>query len=426
MIAELYFQLFVAICIGLITWGLIHNQHIYQYPFFMGVINVIFVLPQAFALINNPGVVSQTALERVLLMASLCAAMCWIGYSFRANDKLLNDLDIQIDNDKLLKVAIFLTLIGWIFSILTNIEAAKIAGRNFTGPVVIYIFFAQGIYLGFSIFLFMLLKQPSLINFAGTFIAVIPILKTILIGRRQPIVTFLVIVGVIFWIVRLVTPPRWLVGIFLVLGIYLIPVIGTLRDDFWLLILNQDWETLISASQNSLNSLLEGNILELRNAALLMDSVDYSGNYKWGAGYWDALVAQYVPRQFVGEDFKNLLTFDLQHRESISQLNKLYGYQRPSGTTITGIGDSYLEFGYFGSLVFALIGYLFKNLWISSTERKSIISLLLMVGLISPAMLTVTHDTGGFLKQLLFQITVVSLIAYYARFKPSIEKPNKK
>lgn len=416
MLSELYFYFFVGICLALAAWGLSRPERIYQYPFFMGVINIIFVLPQAVALIDNPGVVSQTALERVLLMACLCALMCWVGYKAKPNDKLLHTLDIKLDDNKLLKAAIFLSIIGLIFGLLTSNEAKNVTGA-WSGSVVIYLFFSQVIYLGFSIFLFRLLKHPSLLNFLGIFITIIPIIQTVLAGRRQPTVTFLVMVGTIFWIVRRLAPPRLLVAMLLVAGIYLIPVIGLLRGDFWTLIFYQDWATLISASQDALNLLLKGNILELRNAALAMDAADYKGQYQFGTEYWDALVSQYVPRQFVGEEFKKSLMFNLENKGTLLEL---YGYVAPTGATSTGIADSYLQFGYFGSLVFALIGYFFKSLWVSAVEQKSIISTLLMISLISPAMLGVTHGTTGLLPALVFYGTVVSLVAYYARSKSPV------
>lgn len=409
---ELYFQVYIVICLALILWGFSRPERIYQYPFFMGVINVIFVLPQAQALIGNPDVVSQTALERVLLMACICVLMCWVGYAADPNDKLLKTLDIKIDDNKLLKAAIVLAIVGWVFGILTGIAAAELTGL-WTGPATIYVFFAQVIYLAFSIFLFRLLKQPSLINFWGTFITIIPIIQTVLGGRRQPTVTFLVIVGVIFWIVRRLAPPRWLVAILLVSGIYLIPVIGNLRGGFWTLLFNQDWTTLTSASQDALDSVLEGEVLELRNAAVAMDVTQYTGQYQWGVGFWNNLVFQYVPRQILGEGFKNSLM--LNAGAEITNASQLLGYEWSLGSTITGIGDSYVQFGYFGSLSFALIGYLFKTLWVASIERKSVVSLLLMIGLISPAMIGVTHGIGRFLQEFVFQVAVVSIVAYYTR-----------
>jgi hypothetical protein len=102
------------------------------------------------------------------------------------------------------------------------------------------------------------------------------------------------------------------------------------------------------------------------------------------------------------------------------------GYEWSLGSTITGIGDSYVQFGYFGSLSFALIGYLFKTLWVTSIERKSVVSLLLMIGLISPAMIGVTHGIGRFLQEFVFQVTVVTIVAYYVRSESPVNHNNER
>ena len=56
--AETYRNLLVIVCLGLFVWGLIRIERIYQYPFFMGAIFLSFLVPQAFALVNNPAVLA--------------------------------------------------------------------------------------------------------------------------------------------------------------------------------------------------------------------------------------------------------------------------------------------------------------------------------------------------------------------------------
>jgi hypothetical protein len=80
----------------------------------MGGIFVSFILPQAIALSNNPGPVSQQALERVLLMSCLCAAMCWLGYQLPPSHSFLKKLDISVDSKKLFRGGIVFVLIGYV------------------------------------------------------------------------------------------------------------------------------------------------------------------------------------------------------------------------------------------------------------------------------------------------------------------------
>lgn len=411
---EFFRNLLIGICALIVMWGTVKIERIYQFPFFMASMVISFILPQVSALINNPGVVTEKMLIPTLAMACLCTSMCWIGYHLPPNLQLLRRLQTPLDDKKLLQAGIFLTTIGWIFSIFTAQAAIQIeAGKQWTGPATIFAFFAQVIYLGFAILLMQLLSKPSVINITGTVIAGLPIIQTILAGRRQPTMTFLIIIGLAFWYNFKLAPPKWLVLLSIFLGAYIIPLVGNLRGGFWSLIFQQDWETLKTSAELSYETLQKGGTLELRNATLVIDAATVSGRYEYGAGYWNAFVFQYFPGQIFGYDLKQSLQFDLQREENLS----VYGYTFPSGTTWTGIGDSYLQFGYFGALVFGLMANVFKILWIASYQQKSIIATLLMMSLISPAMVGITHGTERFLQEFIFQIIVVILVVYYCGIK---------
>lgn len=410
---ELFHYILIGICLMIVIWTMIKVERIYQFPFFMAAIIIMFILPQVTALINNPGPVTPQMIVQVLIMTCLCLIMCCVGYNFAPNRKLLYKFQNHLDEKKLLNAGMFLTAVGCVFGILTRAEAGNFQkAQAWTGSITIFVTFAAVIYVGFAIFLLQLLQKPSAINIAGTVIAAFPIIQTVLNGRRQPTMTFLIIIGFCIWFRLKLAPPRWVVIISIIAGVYVIPMLAGLRGNFWTLVFQQDWETLKIIADLSFNSLQSGKILELRNAALAMDAATLSNKYEYGAGYWNAFVFQYIPGQILGYDFKNSIQFSI-NRELII---RSYGYVFTVGTTWTGIGDSYLQFGYFGSLIFAVIGNLFKTLWVSSVYHRSITATLLMMGLISPAMVSITHGTERFLQEFIFQVIIISLVAYYARF----------
>lgn len=419
--AEIYLNLLILICFCLLVWGIIRPERVYQYPFFMGMIFISFLVPQAFALTKNPGQVSQVALERVLLVSSTCAAACWIGYKLKPNKKWLVKLNITLDERKLFKAGIALMVMGYFFLFLINNTTAQIAANgNWTGPVTIYLFFYQVIYIAFGIFIFQTLKRPSVSNLIFTAITSVPLIQTVIVyGRRQPTMTLFVIIGVSFFIVRQYTPPRWIFITIILLITLLIPAFGLLRGNFWTLLFSGNWQEVLSLSQNAFNLLIKGDVLELRNAALLMDAAESTNRYGYGTGYWDSMIFQFVPGQIVGFDLKRLLQFN--NFESYD-LSTLYGYSIPNGSTITGIGDSFIEVSYFCCIIFAFIGYIFKNLWISSVYYGSTFSRLLYIGLISPAMVGLTHGTGRFLQEAIYQLIFVGLVTYYCRVKYKANK----
>ena len=109
-----------------------------------------------------------------------------------------------------------------------------------------------------------------------------------------------------FWFKFKLTPPRWLIIIAIIAGLYIIPLVGSLRGGFWNLIFQQDWETLKTSAELSFDQLQKGGTLELRNAVLVIDAATVSGKYEYGAGYWNAFVFQYFPGQIFGFDLKSL------------------------------------------------------------------------------------------------------------------------
>ena len=413
---EIYRNLLVIICAGLLIWGFIRIERIYQYPFFMGAIFMSFLVPQAFALVDNPGSLSQESLEQVLLISSLCAVACWIGYQGKPNLKWLTRLQVDIDKNKLFQSGLFLTFIGLFFNYLIDKEIQSQGvgfsnNRVWTGSITIYSFFAQVIYIAFAIFLLEVLKKPSIQNIIFTLLAGWFPLQTLFSGRRQPTMTFIIIIGFCLWTIKRYIPPRWLIISAIFLMTILVPVIGAMREKFWEALFSGQWQSILLTTQKALNTQQSGDILELRNAAFLISATAQTNSYGLGGGWWDSIIFSFIPAQILGNGFKQSLQFNL----SGGDIYQLYGYSIPSGSTNTGVADSFMEFGYLGFLFFALVGYLFKHLWVSAYYQKSLFATLVYIGLVSPAMVSLTHGTGRFIIEAIFQIGVISSVFYYAK-----------
>ena len=424
--AETYLSLFIGICLAIVAWSLIRLERIYQYPFFMASIFLSFILPQAISLVNGSfgTVVNPAIMERLLLYSCMCVAMCYMGYQFKPNSKWLDKLDVPIDERKLFRSGIVLLFIGNIcFFLLSRIKIQIASNGNWTGPATILIFFAGVTYIALPIFLINALKRPNFINITLTIIAIVPILDRIIVyGRRQPTIAFFLTIGLSLFLVRGLIPPRWFFVSFVIIAAYMIPLLGQLRGGFWTLLFSGDWQTILSSSQQGLESVTEeGKILELRNAALMIDAAAQLNKYAYGTGFWDGIVFQFVPGQIVGFDVKQSLQFQLG---TLGDLTNLYGYKIHTGTTPTGIGDSFVEFGYFGCLTFALIGSLFKHLWVSTIYRANIVSAILYISLVDSAMLGITHGIFRFVQEFIFKAGVVFLIVYFSRRKLRINYPN--
>jgi hypothetical protein len=411
--AETYLYSFALICIGLLIWGLIRLERIYQYPFFMGGIFVAFILPQAIALTKNPQLPDQQALERVLLMACLCALMCFLGYQCKPNYRFVKSLSIPLDEKKLIRGAIAFTIIGYasnalIARTLAGSAQTSINGQ-WTGIITIYYFFGQLIYPAFTIFLLLTLQRFTAIRFFLTLIAfAIPLQAIVVAGRREVTAAVILTFGLAFYFYRRYLPPRSLVVGSIVFAMVVIPFIGEYRT----ISSSGDWSKLaeinpLEALQNQVDT---GDILELRSGALYMDAAVRSGNYGFGLGYWNTLVFQFIPAQLLGRSFKE----DLQLRLTNFDLQTLYDYDAPIGLTPTGVSDSFVEFDYFGCLFFFLLGYLFKNLWVIAVAGDIIVGRILYISLLAPALKSVTHTTAVCVSDSTFRLIFLGCLFFYA------------
>jgi hypothetical protein len=415
---ELYYYLFISIVCSIFFWSLIRSERMYQYPFFMSAVFISFISPQAYSLIQNKNSVPEPALIKVLLMCCLCAAMCWVGYQIVPDKKWLQKLNISLDDRKLFKVGIFFTFVGYACTFLLSSTEAQIAeNSNWTGMVTIYYFFLKIIYIALAILLIQAIENPTTSNIIWTVIAAIPALMPVIFSARRTLtIVVLIIFGLSFWFVKRYMPPKTLLIVLIFLGMYAIPLIGDLRENVWGLALSNDWSSLYSASQESFQELIEGNVLELRNAAMVIEASSLLNRYGYGTGFWDALVFQYFPGQFFGYELKELLMFHW----GLNNVTSVFGYKFSNGSTLTGIGDTFIEFNYLGCFIFAAIGYIFKTLWISANYYKSKLSILLYIGLISPALIAVTHGVSRFLQDAVFQLLVAAFIVYFARSKTRV------
>jgi hypothetical protein len=152
-----------------------------------------------------------------------------------------------------------------------------------------------------------------------------------------------------------------------------------------------------------------GKLLELSVAAYIIDSYSFHGEYIYGAGYWDNMVFRYIPGQLLGKEFKQSLMINP------SGVKFTNGYKMYTGLTPTGIGDSFVQFGYFGCLFFFFLGGFFRELWKSSFDFSKPLIYVLYITCMVQGLLAVTHQTTNFLPGVFFTFLCLRLVSVYAR-----------
>jgi hypothetical protein len=424
---------FFCLCAGLVAIPLFRvirePGKIYHYPYFMAMVFGVFILPQAVSLIRFPGAASEQLVQRVLLITCLCLASCLVGYRFSFHIRVPICMSGSIHHGRLFHAGLLFVSCGLGFGfLLSHMEIRTSEFGGWTGPATVCGFFQQLCYPGFAICLMLALRRPTLFVWLATLVGTIVPVQNIIVGRREPAALFLLTIGLTLYFRRRMLPSRWLV-ITLILGsTFLIPSTGAYRQYQTA----DDWQAFgqVDVLGHFKEFLNEDPVLELRNAAMLIEATRRSGEYEYGAGYWNHLVFRFVPAQILGHKFKTSLMI---HRSGEGLEQELAGmdYSNPRGSTVTAMGDSFQQFGYFGCLFFVISAAFFRGLWRAAIPRDALFAQLLYMETCTSAMRAVTHWTLDFLPGLLYNLAFLAAAMIYARgespksdgFGPASEEP---
>ena len=417
----LFWALVVLVSIPLLS-ALRKTERIYQYPHFMAAVFAIFILPQAISLRRFPGAAPEQAIQAVFLMSCLCMAACLIGYQFSTGCGIGSLATAKLNESRLFHAGLLFVGCGLGFSyLLSHIEVQTTEAGGWTGPATIYGFFQQLCYAGFAICLMRLIRGPTLTSFCCTLIAAVVPIVNLLFGRREPAALFALIIGLTLYFQLGLRPARWLVMSAICAAMLALPATGTYRRYQ----LQNDWEAVrqMDVVGNFREYLGQESVLELRNAAMLIEATRRSGQYQQGAGYWNHLIFRYIPAQLLGQNFKESLMIR-RGEDSVERELAGMDYVNPAGSTVTGMGDSFQQFDYWGCLFFAGVAVLFRKLWHKARQPNALFAQLLYMQSCTCAMRAVTHWTLDFLPGLLYNTIFLGAALLYAREGHEANRPS--
>ena len=243
-----------------------------------------------------------------------------------------------------------------------------------------------------------------------------PIEITIFAGRREATTQFVLTILLTFYYVKRWVPPRLAILAAIVFAALAIPATGTYRmiaaAGAWSYLPEVD---LVGNFQNFVNT---ESSLELRNGAMMIEATKESGSYEWGTAYWDQMVFRFVPAQLVGTWAKQAMMFHTaEERAAEDEMNQRFVFQIDPGSTLTGMGDVFRQFGYFGCLFFAVMGIGFRNLYAASLKPNAAFAQIFYICIATSAMRAVTHQTVDFLPGVTYNLIFLGLLMLIARKK---------
>jgi hypothetical protein len=415
-----YFWTFVIATGALLLWGLTRRDGGYQYPFVAGVMFAGWVLPQVWGLADE-AYLPDGAYSRVLLMATLCAAACLLGYIYPSRPMTV--MNWRFDTDRLLTASVVLTMIGVFFSLLFDILPQTISQGQMSGLSVALLFFADIMQYGFALAVLLFVRTGSKWALGVAAIGAYFYLQAIVFGgRRATTSEFFFVLVLSYWFAR-----KKSISPLLILLVATVGIVGSFSiSDYRSASFDSDgitWEevTNIEWVGNTKEVFLEGGP-EMRTAAYQMSAIEERGTYNYGVYHWNRLVFRYVPAQLLGNDVKQALILNVGGRERAVTLAKhrndltyqLYGFEKTLGVTASGLTDAFESFGYLGFIKFFFIALLMSKIY-KGAVRGNVTSQLLYMVLIVPAMHTVTHNTSWFFEAMPHMILFFLPALLYAR-----------
>ena len=383
MIAGILFFLLLVLSLRGFVWGLMKPERIYQFPLLFGAAWLFYMIPQAFGVLSNSGkfpegVLQDSGIEIALLMSVLCVYAGWRGYfacdfSESSTQKVKNTVSRVFyfySDERLFQAGVILYVIGfyanYLLASLTGgfIQQFTSGGHyslQWTGLPVMYVFFGQLVYPGLLFVCLAFFRRPTIPRSVILLLfSIYPLAMTVFLGRRSMTVYLILIMLLSLFFTRRWLPPRALVAAGAVLiGMFVLiaPQYRTITQ--YGFDLEQIREIQV---QSSLVDMFSGEQYAEFDAFVVSSAaMNREMLLGLGTGFYNATVAQLVPRQLVGESIKTSLMFDLW--DSKINTEKLYSWNIPYGSNPTGVANAFTEFWFAGALVYFFAAFYIRRLW---------------------------------------------------------------
>ena len=387
-----------------------------RYSFLCGTLYLAWIVPQLIALDTES--TPEDGLFWLVVMVALCLGASLFGWRIgtrRQRRAMPVNFQGQADLQTLFWPVAALTAFVFMLHVLIRLQPLEaLQQTKWSGPLTIIAFFLSLSVIGLYLSLLIALRERSTRAFilAGANVLLSGMVAFIAL-RRGELVDFGVATAAALWFGVRKRIPLSLVAtaiIGMVMVAYAITPLriaakeaartesgaGLLSPEVWRQV---DFAGAVQKSSQQ--------AIDLSNAVHIIDSTNRWNEFTLGQRSWDRFVFQWVPAQILGADFKNGLMFE--QGTNYEQIQLDYAFTYIGGTTSTGFGFAYQEFGPFGFIYFLSIGILMGRLW-SRAETGDVWAQALYVSFAGGALLSVTHHAMWLIVKIpLFLLAVFGL-----------------
>ncbi|MEP7007854.1 MAG: hypothetical protein ABI810_17880 [Sphingomonas bacterium] len=403
----------VIIALGVVPF--IWPRAIFEYPFVVGMLLSVWLLPQAW-MVESKGLAGAFDPTEAWIYMTLCMIFLCAGYL--AGRKIGKQraarrqaaLALMYNDRRMTQASVVLVIVGAIsFVLMQRMAATQVYEAGWTGVIIIYVMLSLCLVFGAALSFLIFLRTKSKAALILFLIATAIYLPILLVSvKREYIFDFAVIILGGLFLVKKYVPPRALLLACCLIGGFIINKAGDLRG-----YVHDNDSSLIGALTST--EMLTGqysrksgaDAAEVTGAVTDIAIASELGDYHPFVGIYNGMVSRYFPAFLFGRDAKNALTIKTEEANPLS--NRSFA----NGATRTGFSDTFTDFWYFGVLAFVSLGVFFGWLY-SFAISGGLRDQYLFVSLLGGGLHAFTHGYQEFVCSLPFMLLIVWLPFRYA------------
>jgi hypothetical protein len=413
---------FYGLCIvlgSIALTGILSGRGVLRFPTLAAMVGIAWVIPQGIEIEGNPNNLYASNLFWLYVASCFVAIALGFRSSSRAplstTKQSASDVGLEYDTRRLLIGAFLLFVVGVISLYFVRSVDTSSMGSGWTGVITAYALLSKCTGLSLCLAVLIFARTQSKAALALAIAASGPLLMNALVSvRREQIFDLIVLTGGSWYLARRKSPPRIAIIVALILGTIVLNRAGDLRG------LVNSGGSLVGAlmsgeTYTNFNyfDLKQGKSSEVGQAQHDFWYMNETGQWEYGAGYWNAIVTQYVPAFLLGRETKESLKISTFTERLKSGLQE---GAFSMGATRTGFSDSYINFSFAGAMIFWLIGYFYGRLY-AVASAGGISGQYYYLVLLAEGLKAITHSTAELLSSLPFVFAVSFAVFQFSRVK---------
>ena len=409
----------IALSVVIIALGVVPlfwPRAIFEYPFVVGMLLGVWLLPQAWA-VERDGLAGAFDPTEAWIYMTLCIIFLCAGYlggrliGRKRALKAQAGFAYMYDERRMTRASTVLIFVGAIsYFIMQRMANTTTYEGGWTGVIVVYGLLATCLVFGAALTFLIYLRTKNKFALILCVTATVIYLPILLVSvKREFIFDFAVIIFGGLFLVRKIVPPRIVLVALCLIGAFIVNKAGDIRG-----YVHDNDSTLVGALTSG--DVLSGqytkksgaDAAEVTGAVTDIAIASELGDYHPFVGIYNGMVSRYFPALIFGREAKDALSIKSE------EANPLSNRTQSNGATRTGFSDTFLDYWYFGVFAFVSLGALFGWLY-SFAIAGALRDQFLFVSLLGGGLHALTHGYEEFVCSLPFMLLAMWLPFRYAR-----------